>query len=608
MARDRTLGLRLRAVDKMSSAIDRVQKRFPKLARSIRRASKASKLFNDQTKRLSRSLRKIGGGMRNFGRSMSFGVTLPLTAAAGAAVKMFADFEQGLRGVEKTTGLSRVEVAKLGERFDQLSTEIPVTTEEMLELAQAGGQLGIEGSADLEKFTVTMAKLGRAGDAAGEEAAKSIARILNVTGTSIKEVDRFAAALVDLGNNAEASESEILEMATRVSGQIGRFDVSAGQVLGLSTALKSLGKRSESGASVVGRAFDAIDQSISSGGEKIQRLSKITGIARKDLKQAFEKDATAVFQKFVLGLNKVETGGGNLVKVMEAMGLKGVRINDVLGTLAKRPEKLVEGMDRQARAVRENVALENEFQVQTESLSAELATLTNTLTSLWRMVGKDLAPAVGFLGDIFRKIFNFFRENPALRKLAIVLGAVLAIMGPIVFLLGSFLTVLPPVIGLVVSLAAAFGAITLPVLAIAAGIAALIAVVTAIIVKWDELMAFFDQNPFLKMAKSVIFLLNPLGQLVTMVKLIIDSFSGLDAVKNTLRDLMPESAANFLLGERTEPLGARERNRTLATPAREQRMAGRIDVNFANAPKGTRVRTLSDELVELNPGFSGGVQ
>ena len=91
-----------------------------------------------------------------------------------------------------------------------------------------------------------MAKLGRASDVAGEDGAKSIARILTVTGDGIGKVERFSSALVDLGNNAAAGEQEILEVATRVAGQIGRFDVASAKVLGIATALRSLGKRAES--------------------------------------------------------------------------------------------------------------------------------------------------------------------------------------------------------------------------------------------------------------------------------------------------------------------------------------------------------------------------
>jgi len=89
MAKNRTLGLRLRAIDKMSATIDRVQSKFPKLSRAVKRSSRIIQVFNNRTKRMRASLIKVGNGMKSFGRGLSTFVTLPLLAAGAASVKFF---------------------------------------------------------------------------------------------------------------------------------------------------------------------------------------------------------------------------------------------------------------------------------------------------------------------------------------------------------------------------------------------------------------------------------------------------------------------------------------------------------------------------------------
>lgn len=594
----------------MSTAIDRVQKRFPKLTRSVRRASLAAKIFNAQTKSMRQNLQKLGGGMKRVGVAMTLGITLPLAALGAQSVRSFGDFQQGLRGIEKTTGLSRLEVGRLGQTFDRISTIIPVSTKEMLELAQAGGQLGIKGVKNIEKFTVTLAKLSRASDVAGESGAKSIARILKVTGEGIGQVDRFSAALVDLGNNAAASEQEILEVATRVAGQIGRFDVASASVLGISTALKALGKRSEAAGSVVGRAFDAIDQAIKGGGKQMQFLSKLTGIAGKDLAKTFKKDAAAVFQKFVSGLNKVQTGGGNLVKAMGALGLQGVRINDILGTLAKRPEVLAENMDRASRAFIKNTALQKEFMVQTDSFNSSMKVISNTFTSLTRLIGKDLAPAVSFLGKIFKGIFNFLRNNPTIRTLVIVFSALAAALGPILFITGAFLVILPSLIAGFVALGVASFPITGSVLAIAAGIAAVIGVSVILIKKWGVIKSFFNENPFGQFLKFIFLVFTPLGQLISLVRLVVASFSGLKGIKGILKDTF----SVFGFGDESKKgfgasVGARKQSQGVAQgPLTSEPLKGSIGVLFQNAPAGTKIRSEADAGLGLDVGLVGGLQ
>lgn len=600
MAKDRSLRLRLRAIDKMSSVIDRVQKKFPKLTRGIQRASRVSKIFNAQTKQMRASLLKIGGGLKSFGRSMTIGVTLPLLAAGAAGVKFFGDFEQGLAGIEKTTGITGPALEKLGKTFDQLSTEIPVSTAEMLELAKAGGQLGIKGAKNIEKFTITMAKLSRASDVAGEAGAKSIARILKVTGTGIDKVDRFSAALVDLGNNAAAGEQEILEVANRVAGQIGRFDVASDKVLGIATALKSLGKNAESAGSVIGRSFDAIDQSIKKGGIQIQVLSKLTGIATKDLKQQFSVDATKVFEKFVGGLSKVGKGGGNMIKIMGALGLSGVRVNDILGTLAKRPEVLTENLKRASKAFSENTALQKEFEIQTRTLNSSFIKISNTFKSLLTLIGAELAPVVEFFGKIITKILNILRENPALRTFVIILGTIAAVMGPVLIAVGTFLVLLPLLTAGVIALDTALLPLIAPFLLIGLAIGAVIAISVLLFKKWGTITKFFNKNPFGKFIKFLFLVLTPLGQIITVVKLVSAAFKGLDAFKTAARDILPTGIGNLILGEKKEK--QKEKKDLLAPGAGVLRLNKNLDSLKNIFPSGiNKINERADSLKNVFP-------
>lgn len=608
MAKDRTLGLKLKAVDRISNTLDRVNNKFPKLTRSIHKASAVAKIFNHQTKQMRQTLTKVGGSLKSFGRTATLGVTLPLLAMGGAGVKAFGDFEQGMKGVEKTTGITGPALQKLGENFDKLSTEIPVSTAEMLELAQAGGQLGIKGAKNIEKFTLVMAKLSRASDVAGEDGAKSIARILEVTGSGIGKVDNFAAALVDLGNNAAASESEILEVSNRVAGAIGRFDVGAEKVLGISTALKALGKNAESAGSVVGLSFDAIDQSIKGGGKELSLLSKLTGIATQDMKKAFAQDAAAVFEKFVGGLSKVQSGGGNMIKVMGALGLSGVRVNDILGTLAKRPKVLSDNLERSAKAFAANVALQNEFEVQTSSFNSEMQVLANTFTSLLRIIGKELAPAVRFFGKILKGVFDFLRNNPTIRTLVIVFGAFAAVMGPVIFAVGALVAILPALLtGLAALGIASFSAFA-PFLIGAAAIAAVIAVVVLLVKKWDMLVTAFGGNPFFSIIKTLFSFLTPLGLVITGVRALVAAFSGFDAVKDVFRDVLPKFAADAILGEKTLGPAKGAFSNTGGAPLAPQssNVNGNIGVTFANAPAGTKIKSNFEGPLGFDLGFAGG--
>lgn len=612
MSQDKEVRLKIRALDKMSRVIDGVSSKFPKLSQRVKETSKEFALFNKKTKTFTDGLKKAGRGFQKVGGAITLGVTLPLTAMAAQGVKSFGDFEQGLRGIEKTTGLSRSAVADIGKKFDELSTVLPVTTEELLELAQAGGQLGIKTSEDLEKFTTTMAKLSRASDVAGEDGAKAIARILTVTGEGIGKIDSFSSALVDLGNNAAASEKEILEVATRVGGAISRFDAGSANILGISTALRSLGKDAEASGSTIGRAFDGIDQAIKSGvgSGAMNALSRLTEIPEKDLKNAFAKDSTAVFQKFIEGLARVQSSGGNLIKVMKIFDLEGTRVNDIIGTLAKNPKILAENIDRASEAFSSNTALEKEVAVQTDSFNSSLTLLSNTFNSLTRMIGEDLAPVVSWFADILKGIMNFLRNNPSFRTLVVVLGAMVAVMGPILVAFGTFLTMLP----LLVSGAAALGIALLPLtikfILIGAAIAAIITLFVIIVRKWDDIKKAFETNPFLKFVKWVAILINPIARVLFLFNRIKGAMDNFKTVGGFFKDLfmgVDENKTGASLGPavgaggKTKGIGPAAQGATNTNNAR-------VDVNINDPGGNAKVRGKADNmnLFTLNPGFSGG--
>ncbi len=334
-------------------------------------------------------------------------IALALTAAfagfgAIGALKAFSNIEQGLLGVAKTADLTAKGMAELRAQVTEVSRVLPFARTELLSIAQAAGQLGVKGVAALALFSETIAKLGTASDLAGSEAATALVRILNVTGEGTDSVDTFASVIVRLGNNFAATESEILRMANEVARATAIFGVSSTEAAGLGAALKSMGVRAELGGSSIGRAFFAIQEAIQAGGEEIQNLSNLTGVAVDDLEQAFAKDAVAIFEKFTTGLGKLGTAS-EITAALESFGLKGQEVLKVLPVLAKN-SALVGDALRQAGLEAENASALNEEVARTMDSAATAAQLfTNALFEIVESVGEALTPAFIDAADSVRE-------------------------------------------------------------------------------------------------------------------------------------------------------------------------------------------------------------
>ena len=320
-----------------------------------------------------------------------------LAGSVGLASKEFAQFEKALIGVGKTTNLSGKELDKFGDDITRLSREIPVSANELLGLAQTAGQLGVTGTDNLLKFSETIAKLGVASDLSGEQAATALTRILNVTNESIGTIDKFASVIVALGNNFAATESEITRVATEVARSTAVFKLGSANVAGIATALKSLGVQAQLGGSAVGRAFREIDASIRQGGQRLEALANITGIAGNELRQAFSEDATQVFQRFVAGLGEIQKSGGDTTGALKEFGLQGDEILKVLPVLAQRADLLGDALKVAGDEAKNATALNEEAAKAFGTLSADTQRLVNSVTELAVRFGKALAPQVSSL-------------------------------------------------------------------------------------------------------------------------------------------------------------------------------------------------------------------
>jgi TP901 family phage tail tape measure protein len=287
----------------------------------------------------------------------TIGLAAGLVKSIGAAEK----FEASLVGVAKTTNLTDAEINRLGKTILGISGPLATGTEELLNTAQAAGQLGIQGTDNLLKFTEVITKLGTASDLVGEDAAKSLARLVNVTTTNIDEIEKLGDVIVALGNSSAATEKEINKIAVEVGQATAQFGISAFEAEAFGAALASIGARAELSGSVIGRAFRAIDKSIREGGRSLELLSKLTGIAAKDMKEAFAEAPAKVFKQFIDGLGNVDTETASVTQALEAFGLKGEEINKILPSLAVNSSLLGDAFETMGEQIEKGGALTEEF-------------------------------------------------------------------------------------------------------------------------------------------------------------------------------------------------------------------------------------------------------
>ena len=194
-----------------------------KARKGLKRLGDSFKRLADKAAAAGRKLRSAGAAIREAGTQMTFALGAPLALAIGFTVKAFADLELAMAGVQKTVGGTPEQLSAMKDEFIEMSNTIPTAATELANIGQVAGQLGVERE-NISKFTETIAKMGVATDMSTEQAAFALARISNVMGTPRDKANNLGSAIVDLGNNFAATESDFLSVTPSMRESISRLE------------------------------------------------------------------------------------------------------------------------------------------------------------------------------------------------------------------------------------------------------------------------------------------------------------------------------------------------------------------------------------------------
>lgn len=436
-------------VEAVLSAVDLgFTAQFDKAVKSVEKLQKQANKVGDISK-------DIGAGVEKIGSGLTKGLTIPLTAAFTVTGKNFAEFEKGLIGVGKTTDMSGKELDDFGKEISKMSSRIPLSTTELLKLAETAGQLGIHGSGPLLEFTEVMAEMGMATDLAGEEGAKSLARFANIMGLDVdKNIRQVGNAVVRLGNNFATSEGEIMEMSKRVAASGRLVGVTTPGVLALATAMSSVGINAEAGGTAMstimkklgdyavgnkGRIdelnkklsetdytiedlYDLIDMggdgvneilygvatkigmtkkelkstviAAAEGEMKLTKLAEVSGMSAEEFSAAWRKDPAMAIQAFMKGLDDLQESGGEMSQVLDELGIKGIRETNAVKSLAQNHELLADAIAQANEEYANGNNLAEEAARAKEALSAKLVMLGNSIKTIARDIFRVVAPTI----------------------------------------------------------------------------------------------------------------------------------------------------------------------------------------------------------------------
>lgn len=384
--------------------------------------------FRTATAELNRMKTAIDGTAKaqaswmNNAKTVAFGVLIGNTVQAdiqsitgylSGLVSGNAKLSDQLADVEKASGLSATQVAKLNSELGKLDTR--TSTANLREIAIGLGQLGqavtAENVAAIDKIVVAL------GDEFGG-GAKEITTVLSILRNNLQDIKtndygndvaRIGNALNVLGAEGLATAPIVTDFANRMAGVAGTFGLTSGQILGTAATFQELGINVERGST----AFVKILQKIAAEPAK---FNAVAGLEIKEFTKLVNEDLLAAFLKVAEGAKSAGKDNVTFGKILKELDADGSGAGEVLSKVAQNAELLSEKVKLANGALTNTNSITEEFNKKNTNLAAEVEKLGKRISSAFANSAisnflKDLVRGLNSAVTPAKNLTDQFREQ-----------------------------------------------------------------------------------------------------------------------------------------------------------------------------------------------------
>ena len=469
-----------------------------------------------------KNLSSVGDGMSNVGNKMQttgkniMGALAPISGAIVGSVKCFADYDDAMSHLSRTSGLTGKDLEAMKASIANMSNELGLSEADVAGIAASVAAYGVSGVDDLSEVTKAAAQMQVAFEGvSAEEAAGSIAKFGSITGLSMKEASNLGSCLGALENSSQAMAGDILELNNRIGGMGAAVGMTAPDISAWSTLLINGGISAEAAGSNFSKFQGVLSAACSKGGEAVQGFADVAGMSADDFVQMYKTDATGATEAFLQGLNNIQKGGGSVVSTLEDLGLSGteqVRMMQVLMAAADGTGKEMSDLQKYMSIANDEFnrgkSLQEEFDEASKTIGFALQKVKAELEDTGKAFAIALAPAITDVADKFTdwlgKVQQFAQEHPkvvqgitgivagamAFGGVALVVGKFVSAIGGIVSGIGTAISAVSGIASAISGLGGVIGLLTNPITLVIAAIAAFAA---AFVYCWNNVEGFKEK-------------------------------------------------------------------------------------------------------------------
>jgi TP901 family phage tail tape measure protein len=362
-----------------------------------------------------------------------------LLAFAAGSTAVAVAWERDFANVVRTSQLVGDEIDSMRQDLIGLAQTMPLAFGDITQIATLAGQLGIAKN-EVADFTQVVAQFAAISDVSIDAAATAFGRMDSLLPSVNGNFQALGSSIAKVAVESVATESQIISIATQISG-IGNFaGLTADQVVGLSGALASVGTAPELSRGVVTRLFTNMSRAVSEGSDRLDKFGEVAGVSGDEFASAFGTDRMGpMLENFILGLNRIEQNGGNTVATLAELGIVSVRDVPALLRLASATDVVTGAFSNAKTGFEDANELNRQYGIIAETTASKIQVLGNNFQAFLNSIGSastgPLNEVVGHLSDILRIITDIV-STPAGQSFALIAVGVTALLG-VLALLGA---------------------------------------------------------------------------------------------------------------------------------------------------------------------------
>ena len=458
----------LRLIDKMTSPLNAAGAKLKDSARQWERAGK--------------QIQNAGKSITAVGASITTAVTVPIVGAGAAAIKVAADFEEGMSGVQAICGATGDELTALAEKAQEMGAKTKFSATEATDAFKYMAMAGWNAS----EMTAGIEGIMYLAGATGEDLAQTsdiVTDALTAFGLTADDTSMFVDVLAQAANRSNTDVSMLGESFKYVAPVAGAMKYN---VQDISVALGLMANNGVK-ASTAGTSLRSWISRMAAPTKAVTTAMSELGISMED-SEGKTKDFATIMQETrdaFAGLTEAQ-------KSQYASTLAGK--SGMSGLLAIVNSSDKDFADLTSAIYDADGACKQMYDTAQNNLTGQLTILKSTVESIGIAFGNKLLPYIKSGTEWLQNMADKFNaltdgQQDTIIKIALVAAAV----GPAVLAFGKMVTVVGKVVSVVGKIGKAFrtfgsvaGLLTSPV-GIAIGvIAGLIAVGVLLYKNWDK--------------------------------------------------------------------------------------------------------------------------